>query len=243
MTKGLLFPFSFCVEDIFRCPAQVSKDVFSARTDLVAQGAILPEEQLGTIALNLKLLKTGGLWWGHHCGQDITWAAAGECQTSRVAPAGPCGCVFYSTLGYWWLHVQIDCCTGSTTTNKGMKVSAKMLFDRLKASILQGVSKLCSLLLLSDGNGGVFFGCCRLRMGTISHWRDELCLQTFLFTVHQCQFPPGVGSAVIICSLWMDWSFASSPLCSWILHQPHLADRGAQLLPSLLSVEMLNRTP
>lgn len=138
MTNGLLFPFSFCAEDIFRCPAQVSKDVLSsARTDLVAQGAISPEEQLGTIVLNLKPLQTGGLWWGHHCGQDITWAVTGEYWTSRVAPTGPCGCVLYSTLGYWWLRIQVGCCTGSNAMNKGMQ-SSKMLFDGLKNYILQG---------------------------------------------------------------------------------------------------------
>jgi len=65
--------FPLCAEDTFRCPARMSKDVLSsAWTDLVVQGAISPEEQLGTIALNLKPLKTGGLRWGYYCGQDIT---------------------------------------------------------------------------------------------------------------------------------------------------------------------------
>lgn len=213
---------------------------------LVAQDAISPEEQLGAIALNLKPLKTGGLWWGHHCDQDITWAVAGECRTSRVAPTGPCGCVLYSTLGYWWLHVQVDCCTGFNTTNIGMQIGAKVLFDRLKVSILQRAIETM-LLLLSDGNGGVFL-CCS---GLLDHGGQaqsapggtELYLQTFLSPAHQCEFPPGVRSAVIICYLWMDCSFVSSPLCSWIVHQPHLTDRGARVLPNLLSVVILNRTP
>lgn len=138
------------------------------------------------------------------------------------------------------------CCTDRNTSNKGMQIGAKTLSDKLKSSSLQGfietISHCCCCLTgMGDHLLSVLLW---VTMMGINHGRDQVMSanisQSFLL-------PSGVTPS------WYGFSFNCSILTGglifciflqdWRMYHPHPLGRGIQVLPNLLSVEILNRTP
>lgn len=150
--------------------------------------------------------------------------------------------------GYWWLHVQINCCTvvQRNMSNKGVWIGAKTLPDKLKSSSLQGFIETIS-----------HYCCCLTGMGdhlvSILVWVTMMGINQRIdqaTSANVSQFfllPSGVAPS------WCGFSFNCLILAGglifcgfledWRVCHSRLVGRGIQVLPNVLSVEILNSTP
>lgn len=136
------------------------------------------------------------------------------------------------------------CCTDRTGSDKAMQAGDKALSDKLKSSSLQEFIDTVS------------YWCCCLR-GMGAHWLSVLVWVTTMGSSHGRDqatsanisqsflllsgITPSCCGFSFNCLMLTGGLIFCSSLQDWRLYHPCLIARGIQILPNLLSVEILNK--